>query len=337
MAVATGEEKAALLLKSLPAEVAEGLLARLQPEHSSRVRAQMQRLEQRPEPLETLDPILDEIAGMLRQPSGDSVEISAQGSGAAAYRENRPLEVPPDAAPQPEPVPPPPAPSSADPLTQLRQMNEELLAATLEGEQPGTVALVLNFLEAEQAGAVLKRLSPPLRRAVSVQLAAVAAPSRELLVRIAQALIAKSHSSKDTPTVEAGDAKFKKMANMLRLLDKEDRMEMLAAIEENNPETATRVKENLYQFEDLMVIEDRSMQKLLAEIDSRSLATAIKSAPEAIREKVLNNLSKRARDALTEEMEFLGTLPPSQVKQAQKMVVDVIQRLDQAGELVMNQ
>jgi flagellar motor switch protein FliG len=78
-------------------------------------------------------------------------------------------------------------------------------------------------------------------------------------------------------------------------------------------------------------------RKLLAEIDAKSLATALKGGSDAIRQKVSSNLSKRARETLNEEMELLGTVPATVIQQAQKAVVDVIQRLDQAGELTMLQ
>jgi flagellar motor switch protein FliG len=329
MASATGEEKAAILLNSLPPEVAEGLLARLGPERGGRVRAQMQRFEQSPQPPEVLDQALEEVTQLLRQSSGDSVEISAQARAAAAYQESQKPEAQSEETEA--------APAAGDHAGQLRQLKDELLANTLEGEQPRTIALVLNLLDAKQAGAVLKQLPAEVRRAVSVQLSQATAPSMDLVQRIAEALLIKSQSRKDTPVVEAGDAKFKKMAEMLRPLEKEDRLDMLAAIEEKDPETAARLKEYLYQFEDLLLIEDRSMQKLLSEIDSKSLATSLKGASDEIRDKVLRNLSQRARDALSEEMEFLGSVPTKQVREAQKAVVEVIQRLDQAGELVMKQ
>ena len=97
------------------------------------------------------------------------------------------------------------------------------------------------------------------------------------------------------------------------------------------------MKDLLYQFEDLLLIEDRSIQKLLAEIDSKTLGLALKDAPQEISEKVMGNLSKRARESLTEEISFLGLVPSAELQRAQKAVVEVIQRLDQAGELVMKQ
>src|SRR5262249_48165445 len=141
----------------------------------------------------------------------------------------------------------------------------------------------------------------------------------------------------DNPVEQKTDTKHKKMADMLRLLEKAERIEILGLLDQNDPETAAKVKEFMYQFGDLLSIEDRSMQKLLGEIDSKNLAVALKGAPENIVEKVLGNLSKRARETLTEEMQFLGATSTAAIRQAQKTVVEVIQRLDQAGELVMNE
>jgi flagellar motor switch protein FliG len=120
-------------------------------------------------------------------------------------------------------------------------------------------------------------------------------------------------------------------------LEKTDRMELLTALEQEDPQTASGVKEYLYQFEDLLAIEDRSVQKLLAEIDSKNLALALKGAQQEIVDKVLSNLSKRARESLAEEMELSGTVPPRHIQEAQKVVLALFQRLDQAGELVMKQ
>ena len=122
---------------------------------------------------------------------------------------------------------------------------------------------------------------------------------------------------------------------MIRALEKTDRTEVLAALQEQEPEAAVRVKELLYTFEDLLRIHDRSMQKVLSEIDSKNLAMGQggdrRDQPESAEQ------SLHVREALQEEMEFLGMAPLAQVRQAQKAVVDVVQRLDQAGELQMDE
>jgi len=199
------------------------------------------------------------------------------------------------------------------------------------------VSLVLNTLDTGQAGEVLKRLPPELRKLVSVQLGVNPSAGADLLPRIAAALLRKIEYLGTQKRESSEDAKFKRMADMLRLLEKPDRLELLAVLDQQDPRTAAGVKEYLYQFEDLLAIEDRSVQKILAEADSKTLATALKDAEKTIVDKVLSNLSKRARESIGEEMEFLGSVPGVQVQQARKVLVEIIQRLDQAGELVMKE
>ena len=324
----TGEERAALLLKSLPSEMAEAVLAQLGPQRSSAVRARMQFLEQQPEPEEALDEVLSDLEALLRIASEES-----SGRAPAASRPAAANEAKPDKLEKEESG----SETAGDQLSVLRRMDLDLLAAALKGENSRTVCLLLNNMDAIRAGEILKRLPPELRREVTLQLGQAMACSPQLVERIAQAVVQKSQSLREAPAEESVDAKIKKMADMLRLLEKTDRMELLAAIAEQDAEKADKIKAYLYQFEDLLAIADRSMQKLLSQIDSKNLAMALKGSSDAIREKVMNNLSKRARESLEEEMEFLASVSANQLKEAQKTVVDVIQRLDQAGELVMSE
>jgi flagellar motor switch protein FliG len=212
--------------------------------------------------------------------------------------------------------------------------NVDRLALALGDEHPRTVALVLQQMEPDSAGELLKRLQPETRRQVSVQLGKEVTVDPDLINRILRTVLAKCRTLAEAPAA-GGANRFKRMAEMLRKLDKPDRMEVLAALEQSDAQTAAQVREFLYSFDDLLLIEDRSMQKLLAEIDSKGLASTLKGASDAIKDKVCNNLSKRARETLNEEMELLGALPTTTIQAAQKAVVDVIQRLDQAGELTM--
>jgi flagellar motor switch protein FliG len=348
----TGQEKAALLLSRLPQAEAEGVLAQLDPERGSRLRAQMQHFRQTPPPSDAVNQILDDLDRLLREQAG-----VAAGPAPAAEPQAPPAAAAPEggdeARPQEEPAAKEAAESlpdeeaiAADPLSALREMtgaepanaagNLDRLALALSDEHPRTVALVLDQMDADRAGEVLKRLHPEMRRAVSVQLGKDVAVSPDLIGRIVRTVLAKCRTLAEAPPAASGN-RFKRMAEMMRRLDKPDRMEVLAALEQSDAQTAAQVKEFLYSFDDVLLIEDRSMQKLLAEIDSKSLASALKSASDEIKDKVRNNLSKRARETLNEEMELLGPLAPPAIQQAQKAVVEVIQRLDQAGELTMLQ
>jgi flagellar motor switch protein FliG len=346
----TGQEKAALLLLRLPPGEADGVLARLDPERGERLRAHMQHFRHSPPPPEVVDQVLNDLDQILREQMSPAAEPPPAGGAAAPAG-----EAAPEAA---EPAPPAAKPAGAgdvlpdeaaidsDPLAALRAMtgaapgqvaaNEDRLALALSDEHPRTVALVLAQMEPDRAGEVLKRLHPEMRREVSLQFGKEVTVNAALVNRIVRIVLAKCRQLAEAPPAAASN-RFKRMAEMLRRLDKPDRMEILAALEQSDAQAAAQVKEFLYCFEDLLLIEDRSMQKLLAEIDSKSLASALKNAPDAIKDKVRNNLSKRARDTLNEEMELLGALPGTTIQQAQKAVVDAIQRLDQAGELTMLQ
>lgn len=322
--MSSGEDKAVLMLKSLPQDVAESVLAQLDPERGAELRARLGFRAQPASQTGDLDQVLREFAGLLRGPSGDTYEPAS--SRAADETDG------PERAADTEPLRPGP---SEDALALLCRLPVEKLAAALQGEGLPTVALVLSRLEPSLAGETLKRLPSDTRRDVSVRLGRSLSPAPALVQTVARALLHKCRLLAENPKESGPDVRFRKMADMFRLLERIDRLEVLTALEQSDAEAAARVKELLYRFEDLLQLEDRSMQKLLGEFDAKNLATALKGASPEISEKVMKNLSKRAREMLNEELEFLGSAPAAQIRQAQKLVVDAIQRLDQAGELVM--
>jgi len=339
------------------------VLARLDRERSERLRADMQRFQRAPPPPEVYAQILTDLDHLLREQStgphdapvaatpGVNGAVAAPGpAGEEAKPAARVANGTASAAELPDE-----AAIATDPLAALRAMsgsgpaqapgngathatgNLERLALALSDEHPRTVALVLAQMEPDRGGEVLRRLHPEMRREVSLQLGREVSVNPDLINRIVRTVLLKCRTLVEAPPASGGGNRFKRVAEMLRRLDKPDRMEVLAALEQNDPQGAVQVKEYLYAFEDLLNIEDRSIQKLLAEIDSKSLASALKGATDAICDKVRNNLSKRARETLNEEMDLLGALPPTTIQQAQKSIVEVIQRLDQAGELTMLQ
>ena len=330
MATRTGIEKAALLLSRLPADALEKVLAELGPARGDRLRRELDKLRQQEQPTEAFDEIVREFQDLLRQPDGDPSPPAPTPQQLAAYR---PSSEPDLDVPEESSLPALPS----DPVRALNVLPPELLATVLQDEQTHTISLVLNALPSENAGEVLRQLTPEMRRDVSVRLSRLTSTPPELLARIARALVEKARPLAGKRSDSSGDARYERMAGMFRCLEKSERQEVLAALEENEPETAQRIKSLLYQFEDLLRIHDRSMQKLLSEIDAKTLSVALKGATQEISEKVQKNLSKRAREALAEEVEFLGMVPIVQVREAQKTLVDLIQRLDQAGELMMDE
>jgi flagellar motor switch protein FliG len=137
------------------------------------------------------------------------------------------------------------------------------------------------------------------------------------------------------PGLNPQEEREKRMAALLRSLERTERMETLQALEESDAALAGRIKAMLYLFEDILRMENASIQKLLSEIDMRSLAAALFGAEPTIRDRIVANLSRRAQESLKEEIELTGKVPAAKVKQARQMLEEAMQRLDQRGEFNM--
>jgi len=210
------------------------------------------------------------------------------------------------------------------------------------GENPRTVSLLLNHLgnTRPRAGRGLQAASSCFRRRGATCRSISPAkhcPRSKYLRRVAQGIVQNAGRLPRAPAQADPSDRVKKMAELIRLLDRGERTELLAALEEKDVETAQKVKELLYQFEDLLQIENASVQKLLGELDTKTLATGLKGATPAIQHKILTNLSKRAQDTLQEEIDLMGSVAKSKVEEARKAIVEVIRRLDERGELTMTE
>jgi flagellar motor switch protein FliG len=347
----TGLEKVAVLLKSLPAEVVNKVMRHLDSRHAGLVSSALAKLNERKDLDQSLAGVIDEAVSILgdgprpkRQDTGTTKAPAAAATPAKeAAVDIRVAGPPEEAAPAPPQLPPkPPAPgpeASADPLRALAALPSDLLALALDSESTRTISLLMNCLEMECAGQVYKRLSPAKRKEVSLRFTEQTVVGEELIKRIAQGVLKKCYALRDasaSPTMEQG-GREKRMAALLRGLERAERMEMLTALEQADAELTGRVKALLYQFEDVLRMENISVQKLLSEVDVKSLALALRGAPPEIEEKILTNLSKRAQESLREEISLTGVVPAPKVKAARNTLVEAIQRLDQRGELIINE
>jgi flagellar motor switch protein FliG len=342
----TASEKGAVLLLSLPAPAAEAILGHLRAEHGSRLRADMQRLEASPtfgslrdQVLGEFDAILNRLSSpaaagsdnaLLRVMAEQATEpfaraTSARNSGNGSAKQ-------PDAAAPPAEPPPARDEVLRDPLGCLPTFPVDRLALALCDEQPRTGVVVLQPLEPKRAGEILRLMPMELRKTITLQLGQAAKMPPEIVNRTVQATLLKALGKYDPPPDETEAIRHKNMADLLRALDKLERGELLTSLEQQDAEFAAGVKEFLYQFEDLLRLEGRAVQKLLSEIETRDLALALRGAPEKISDKVLENLSKRARELLSEEMDLLAKAPADQVEQARKAITQVIQRMVEKGE-----
>ncbi len=197
------------------------------------------------------------------------------------------------------------------------------------------MALVLSSLDEDRAARVLEQLPTELRDAVILQLKERLTPSLALLTRLLSATVAKCKTFVEQELAAERISSDARVARLLRTMEPERRGELLQMLEGADPEACERIREALFSFEDLMKVEDRTMQRLLGELDTRTLSTALSAASDAVTERVLGNLSRRARESLLEEISLLGSVGKAEIEAAEKAVVQVMMELDKTGELTM--
>jgi flagellar motor switch protein FliG len=129
------------------------------------------------------------------------------------------------------------------------------------------------------------------------------------------------------------DPRYKKVAEVINLLGSAAEEQILKELATDSPEMAKKLREMMFTFEDMLALSNTDMRKVLMSIDTQILAMAMKTASEELKEKVFSNLSKRATETLTEEMELLGPKPLSQVKTAQQQIVEVVRKMDAGSEI----
>jgi flagellar motor switch protein FliG len=313
----TGIEKAAMLLKSLSPALVEKVLARLETRQSSLLRLALDKASGRSEADQTMASILNEaIDALAAAPKKDA----SKPADAKTAKPSVPVEVPED----------------ADPLAAIATIPADVLTAALDTENARTISLLMNRLDVDVAGQIYKRLSSAKRKEVSLKFTESTVVSDDLLKHIAKAVLKKCQSIHlGAGGLNPQEEREKRMAGLLRNLERAERMETLQALEEADAVLAGRIKAMLYLFDDILRMENASIQKLLSEIDMRSLAAALFGAEPAIRDRIVTNLSRRAQESLKEEIELTGKVPVAKVKQSRQILEEAMQRLDQRGEFNM--
>jgi flagellar motor switch protein FliG len=209
------------------------------------------------------------------------------------------------------------------------------LARILKSESPRILVLVLQTLPSDHAAAVLKLLPPEGRAAAISMMAAglnVAEPISDCVLRTVFEQCALAGPINEVAADE--DVQVKRLVGILQVVDREERLRLMGLLSEENEAVAAKIDDCLYDYTDLLRIGDRSLQKILTQTDQKTLAMALKTAPEAIREKVMKNMSERVRAALAEEMEFLSEVPNAKAEAARKDITAIIRTQDKEGTLV---
>jgi flagellar motor switch protein FliG len=217
----------------------------------------------------------------------------------------------------------------------FRNLDIKVLGEFVKNEHPQTVALILSQLLPEEASQVLAVLPEQLQLEVVDRLAKFENVSPEMLRDVAHVL-EREIKTAQVATKKVGG--IKAIAEMLNNMERQKSSELIARIEENDPEMAEEIRQNMFIFEDLVKIDDRGVQEIMKEIstDMDILAKAMKTASEVIKERIYKNMSERAGDMLRENIEDMGPTRISDIEKAQNEIVKVTMKLADEGKIFIS-
>ncbi len=219
------------------------------------------------------------------------------------------------------------------PFDAIRKTDPSQLINFIQDEHPQTIALVLAYLDPQQASEVLGSLPQEIQTEVSMRLATMDRTSPEIIKKVEDVLEQKLSSVVTEEYARAGG--IESVVDVLNSADRGTEKNILDEMEEENPELAEEIKMRMFVFEDLTLLDDQAIQLTLRQVETDDLALALKTASEEVEEKILSNMSQRAAEMLKEDMEYMGPVRIGEVEDAQQRIVNVIRELEESGEIVI--
>ena len=215
----------------------------------------------------------------------------------------------------------------------LRKADPLTAANVLKKEHPQAIAIVLAHMDSRQMGPVLSKLPDEVRGDVAYRIATLDRPNPEVIKIMDE--VFNSSMAEDFGELARQRGGSKRMAEALNEIDRDTWVDILDEVEEFSAEVAQDVRNQMFIFEDIMVLDDKSIQELLKNIDSKELAVALKATSDGVSDKIYSNMSKRAADGIKEDIEYMGPVRLSDVEEAQQRIVDVLRRLEEDGSIVI--
>lgn len=215
----------------------------------------------------------------------------------------------------------------------LKKADPQQLANFLAKEHPQTIALILSHLPPDLVAEVLAEFNEQLRIDTVLRIAKLGKVSPQLLQEVEHVVDQIAEQTLAQNLATAGGAQL--VANILNKSNTTIAKSLLEHIEEKDYGLALEIKRLMFLFEDIVTLDDRSIQRVLREVDKRDLALALKVADEKVKQKIFKNMSERAAAVVKEELEFMGPVKLKEVEAAQMRIVDIIKRLEEQEEIVI--
>ena len=220
-------------------------------------------------------------------------------------------------------------------LDSLKWLEPKMIAGFIMNEHPQTIALILAHLEdPEQTAVVISALPENLQADVTYRMAILESIPPGVIKEIEEVLAKELKNSGASATAKVGG--IEAVAEMLNTMDKSTEARILATIEESNPDLAEQIRELMFTFEDLVLVDPNGMQMLLKEVPQNELVLSLKTASDALKEHIFSNMSERAADMVRDDLESMGAVRVADVDAAQQKMVKVARKLEEEGKIVIS-
>ncbi|MDD3436285.1 MAG: flagellar motor switch protein FliG [Candidatus Gastranaerophilales bacterium] len=223
---------------------------------------------------------------------------------------------------------------NSNPFQFFNEADPGQLATSFQNENPQLIALIMAYLKPEHSAQVLNYLPPEVQAQVAMKIADMDTTNPEILSEIEKIVESKFSSVVVQDFSKAGG--IESLANILNRADRATERNVIELLEVQNPQLAEEVRELMFVFEDIISLEDRAIQRILREVDTKDLAMSLKGTKEDVKEKVFKNMSERAQEMLRDEMEYMGPVRAREVQEIQTKIVGIIRTLEVAGEIIIS-
>ena len=220
------------------------------------------------------------------------------------------------------------------PFEFVRKTDATQLINFIQDEHPQTIALILSYLAPQQAAMIVSALPPERQADVARRIAVMDRTSPDVIKEVEKVLESKVASlvNQDYTIVGGVDA----VVEILNTVDRGTERHIMETLETEEPELAEEIRKKMFVFEDILLLDDRAIQRVLRDVENNDLAVALKNANEEVQGKILNNVSKRLAVMIKEDMEFMGPVRMKDVEEAQQKIVNIIRKLEDSGEIVIS-
>src|SRR6476646_8436688 len=219
------------------------------------------------------------------------------------------------------------------PFSFLQKAESENLLTFIQDEHPQTIALILAHLPSQKASEILVGLPSQKQIEVVKRVANMEQTNPEVIKEVERGLEHRLSDIVSQTFEKAGGVET--VAEILNLADRSTEKGIMEGLESEDPDLVEQIRRLMFVFEDILLVNDKGIQAVLKEVDNEELALALKTASQDLKDKIFKNMSERAAQLIQEDMQYMGPVRVSDVEQAQQKIVDVVRRLEDAGEIII--